>query len=851
MLSLLEWYFTRAPKAQFYFIIHVLTFFEDFIGLRVNLRFLFLPIFNDNSLFGRVMSLIIRITIIVCGFVALTVLSVALLILPVGWFISLILWVKEPFILSIPVLGIIYYFLYSRREPRKLHPHKYQTHELENFAVAEARAFLFPPYNHSYIEELCSTASATHLLQRLTIPVAALREVLLNNTTSESQFDQILAELIRDLKPRFIRPVHIIAVHLLANEAITLQFLQSYKTDLSQLKKYLLWEEYEYLTYHPPLLWDEDYKVNTSGGTNVTWQGTVTPLLNQFSRDLTAHVTSHPIRVIRQYLIDEIEQGLQKNMSASVLLVGEIGVGKDKLAEIIAQEINKGHIKGFLWSKRIVQLDIGSLYAGTTEKGAFEKRVQDIIKEINRSGNIVLYLNDFKSALAITTSGTISLLSLLQEPLANNKLHIIGAVTPKQLTEIENENPSFIQEFTIVHITEPNQAETTNILFNEGLYYEERKKIFIPYPIIDRIYQYANEYIQTDHFPQKGIRLLEDTLTYAGNQRLNTQWNTKYGARSPVLEEHINTVIAQKFHIPVGDTQSDEAQKLLNLEELFAKKVVGQTDAVKAVAEVLRRNRLGLRNKNKPVGSFLFVGPTGVGKTKMAKVLAEEYFGNINQMIRLDMSEFQSSESIERLIGSPALGSNYLTLTQLLRNQPFSLVLLDELEKAHPKILDLFLQVLDDGRLTDSQGETIHCNEAIFIATSNAGTQKITSMFQQDSSPDVYQTINKEIYHILSDQFRIEFLNRFDDIIIFKPLTPTSLRKIVQLELEQITQSLYEDKKIQIHFSDETIKQVINAGYNPELGARPLERAIQEIIESKLATLLLQGKVHPGEEVTL
>ncbi len=850
MIDFLSWYFFRAPKAQLYFIWHVLRILEDLIGLGVNIRFFFAPIFGDKSYFGRIMSFIARTIVIIIGVSVLSTASILLLAIPLAWFLSLAAWIVEPIVLVIPILAIAYYFLYTRKEPTKLYPHKYPTQDLALFAIQEARFFLNSQPDAEYINRLIHTSSTKHFLQRTLLTEPQITELMLTQA-SVVAIEQQLRSLSDTYHLRQIRPIHVLLAHLLARESDLQTLLLKNKTDLEYFKKYINWDEYEYLLHHYPNLWDEDYLLHTSGGTNVTWQGTVTPVLNQFSRDLSAISMQNTKRVIRHELVSEIEQGLQKNMSASVLMVGDIGVGKDTLVEEIAQGINKGDIKGFLWSKRIVQLDIGRLYAGATEKGAFEQRIENIISEINRSGNIVVYLNDFKSALEITAAGTLSLFSILQEPLSRNKLHLIGSLTPQQFKQIEDKNAAFTKEFTIVHVGEPTYNETTSILFNEALEYETKSPIYLPYPIIEKIYNYAKEYVFDDNFPQKGLRLLEDIVAASRTLRTNTHWNTIYGNRTPILEPLINEVVSKKLNIKVGDTEESEANKLLHLEDAFSQKIVGQTEAVSAVAEILRRNRMGLRNKNKPIGSFLFVGPTGVGKTKMAKVLAEEYYGDEARMIRLDMSEFQNQQSIERLIGSASSNTSYLTLTEQLKRQPFSLVLLDELEKAHPQILDIFLQVLDDGRLTDAYGSTVHCNEAIFIATSNAGTQTITDLFQKNASPDSYEQVNKEIYHILDKYFRVEFLNRFDDIIIFKPLTPGLLRKIVDIELTQIAKQLYNEQKITVTFSPQTIDQVIKKGYNPELGARPLQRVLQDTIESNLARQMLENKIQPGETIQI
>jgi ATP-dependent Clp protease ATP-binding subunit ClpA len=823
------------------------------LGLQLNCKFFFSPIFGDRTAIGRLLTLILRSSVIVIGSIVFAFIAITLFLLPILWFLAFPLLIISPAFLLLPLFGLIYYLVFSFSQPEYLIPYKNSSKDINFFADSSTKKLINQAEPNTLIQELIKNPSVIHFLQRILLNGQLLIGDIGDKKLQSSQQIALLNKISSEQQIRQIRPVHIFYELLIENSEIFDIPLKKQQLDIDLIKKYIDWEEFEYKLHNPPKLWDQDYKTFTGGGSNRTWQGTVTPLLNQYCEDLTAHSYQNDRRVVRFNIINQIQQALQKNQTNNVLLVGDIGVGKDTLVQEIAQAIATGHIQGQLWSKRIVKLDTAKLYATSVDQNdSFESRVQNILTEINRSGNIILYLNDFNSAIQTQNSGKISLFALLQQSVSSGNVRIIGAITPREYHSLETTAASFLNQFTTINVPETDLEETTHILHNESLISEMKDGLFFPFPSIESIYKYSLEYFQQDAMPQRAIKLLE-SVTASVHDRRNDEtqvWQTIYGKKIPVLNHTISQVINELIHVPVGEVEKNEATTLLNMESLMQKFLIDQTEAVSALSKALRRNRAGLRNKNKPIGSFLFVGPTGVGKTEMAKTLARIYYGSEKNMFRFDMSEFKELQSIERLIGSPQ-GTSVLTLTEQVKKQPFSLILLDELEKAHPQILDLFLQVLDDGILTDGLGQTVRFNEAIIIATSNANTQEITQMFRNVISDKQYSDIKNKLPQLLSSTYRIEFLNRFDELILFKPLTQQSIEKIVKMQLEKISDTVYQEKKIQISFSESTIKNLVKNGYVKELGARPLQREIQDTLESKIAILLLKNTLQPGESITL
>lgn len=823
----IEWYFIRAPKSQLIFAKHTILLLEDSFGLITNLVYFFKPWYGDTSLVGRVLSIIIRAIVISTGAIVLLCSSLLLLLVPVSWFLSIVLIPVFPLILIIPAFGLVYYFSIAILKPQYIYPYLSKPNSIKDAMHLSARKLLALYPSELFFTELMNNTKLTRFIIKTGIPINPV-------LTQIRQFDKIISqqqllarvyEIAVTHKLRSIRIPHILIALLYETENQITPILESSRISTKDFQYFIDWDNTEYMTSNPPRPYEADFISHTGGGSNRARLGIVTPYLDQVSTDYTRQISTytHRIPVVRPQIINRIESILQKQDGANVILRGDKGTGKEALIWQIAQLIQLGDLHGALWSKRVVGLDV--IASGNIEQ---------IIKEVERSGNIILYINDIIPALNPTSS----LLSLLQEALSQQRCNVIISCTHQEYSVLKESQNKLLSESEVIDVNETSREETLHILHSHALEFENKYQVIIPYLTLKTTYDYSTNYVHDTPFPQKAITLLEDTVIEA--TRISESYTqTPWGPRIIINEPHIAYTLSEKTHIPIGSVQKNEAQRLLTLDSILKQEIVGQSKAIEAVTKVLQRNRAGLRTTTKPVGAFLFAGPTGVGKTHVAKMLAKHYFGSIQTMIRLDMSEYQSPNSIDRLLSDQA---GYLLYH--VRTTPFALVLLDEIEKANPKILDAFLQVLDEGRLTDIHGSTTDFSQTIVIATTNAGNTELSQL------PNDYLYFQKAS-EILHNYFRIEFLNRFDDIIAFTTLSESEIEQIVTLKVVALSQKLYNDKKIHLEVSTETKKWLATFGYSPELGARNLTRLIQDTIETKLAQMILKGELTSGQTAIL
>ncbi len=560
-----------------------------------------------------------------------------------------------------------------------------------------------------------------------------------------------------------------------------------------------------------------------------------TPTLDHFSTDLTlmARHGRLPLVVDREQEIEDVFRVVESGRH-NVILVGEKGVGTTSMLHAIAERMAAEDVPDVIKDKRLVQLSVSSLVSGSGGAGSLEERLQEIIIEIIKSGNIVLAIEDIHELVGVSTvSGeSLDLASILGKVL-ENRAFVAFATTTNEGYRRYIEPSALFTSFERVAVDEVPPEVAIQILESKSGAIEYRHKVFFSYAAIEKIVELSVRYIHDRRLPEKAFTLLEEVGAYVRASK---------GLHAFVTEEDAAAVISRRTNANVAAVSEDEATKLLHLEERMHERMVGQDYAVKAVSNALRRSRAELRDLTRPIGVFLFLGPTGVGKTELAKTVAETYFGNERNMVRLDMSEYQDSSSIARLLGAPPgyQGSTSGYLTEAVRTNPFSLILLDELEKAHPDILNVFLQVFDDGRLTDSAGRTIDFTNSIIIATSNAGTDVIQRRIKEGQQ---IEQIRVELLETtLGRYFRPEFLNRFDDVIVFRPLTEDEIEQIASLLLVKIAQRL-EKRGIALRATPEAIHELAQAGFDPVYGARPLRRVLQENVDNALATFLLTGKL--------
>jgi len=566
---------------------------------------------------------------------------------------------------------------------------------------------------------------------------------------------------------------------------------------------------------------------------NKSYTAIATPTLNRFSSDLTikAKYNKFEICVGREKEISAIFQAWQSG-HAGTLLVGEYGVGKRTIIEGLAQLMVKEDVPKFLQDKRLLELNVSKIISGVNAAEA-SQRLLTCIYEVNRAKNIVLYIENLENLSGISSGSeeSLELTEVLADALDKGALYFVGSITNSNYANYL-ENTALGHVLSTVGVSEPGIDQAICMIESKIGALEARYGIYFSYKAISKAAKISDKYIQNKFLPEKAIDLITATAGRVYQRCLNT------GKDCVCTHNDVSSVVSEELGIPFEKISEDESSKLLNLEKHIHKRLIGQKEAVNAVSNSLRRSRTEIRESNRPIANFLFLGPTGVGKTELAKSVSDIYFGDEKYMIRLDMSEYQHPDSVKKMIGDSEGSLGYLT--EAVRKKPFSLILFDEIEKAHPDILNLFLQMMDDGRLTDGQGRTISFSSSIIIATSNAGALYI----QEAVKKDVEISVIKEalIDEHLNKVLRPELINRFDGVIVFKPLSHEDMLAICKLMVASIAKRL--DKKgIFLEYSDKGIELLAEKGYDPKFGARPLRRLLQERIENEIANLLLAKKI--------
>ncbi|MFH1252834.1 MAG: ATP-dependent Clp protease ATP-binding subunit [Candidatus Uhrbacteria bacterium] len=575
------------------------------------------------------------------------------------------------------------------------------------------------------------------------------------------------------------------------------------------------------------------------GDMNRAMTSVATPMLDRVGDDLTADAVYGrlPMLVGRDNELAEIFRVIEGGHQ-SVVLVGQPGVGKDALLAGIAERMVEEDVPEILKDKRLMALSLPALLSGASPAEA-QERLTSVLIEVARSRNIVLAISDVEKITGITsgTEHTMDLASILADALSRGITFLIATTTPEAYTAAV-ESSALGRVFQKINVPEPEVATAIHILESKMASLENQNGVIFSFDALEKCVTLSDRYLHESFLPAKAFELAQEVA-------LETK--QKKGSNTLVTGDDVARVLAQKTGIPLNKVTEDEREKLLNFEARLHGRVIGQEEAVKAVSSALRRARAELRSGKRPIANFLFLGPTGVGKTELAKAVAEAYFGNEEAMLRFDMSEYQDTASIHRLIGNPDSKEGGL-LTEAVRREPFSIVLLDELEKAHPDILNLFLQVMDDGRLTDAAGRTIDFTSTILIATSNAGTGYIQEAITANQTMEEIKTRLMEVE--LKGTYRPEFLNRFDAVIVFKPLTLDDVRQIAYLMIHQLGERV-EMKGMKFEAEDAAVEELSKKGFDPLFGARPLRRVVQEEVENAIANALLSGDVKPRDTIIL
>ena len=637
-----------------------------------------------------------------------------------------------------------------------------------------------------------------------------------------------------------------------------------------------------------------------------------TPSLDEFGTDLTlaaSELRLDPV-VGREKEIERVIQILARRTKNNPVLLGEPGVGKTAVAEGLAIRIVNSEVPDILENKKIIQLDMGLLIAGTKYRGEFEERLKKIMDEIRQAGNVILVIDEMHTLIgAGAAEGAIDAANILKPALSRGEIQVIGATTSDEYRKYIEKDSALERRFQPVIIEEPSIDETIEIIRGLKPKYEDHHNLIISDDAIIAATKLSSKYINDRFLPDKAIDVIDEasskvrlkvcTLSPEGKElekelkdiirekedairnqeferasalrddeanmkdrirEVSEEWRRQNDANKPtVTEEDVAEVVATMTGVPVTKLTEGESERLLRLEETLHNRVIGQSDAVTAIAKAIRRARVGLKSPNRPIGSFIFSGPTGVGKTELAKALAEAIFGSEDNMIRVDMSEFMEKHSTAKLIGSPPGYVGYDDgghLAELVRKKPYSVILFDEIEKAHPDVFNIMLQILDDGRLTDAKGRHINFKNTVIIMTSNVGASMISTAGKlgfstaETAKQDKYERLKETVNEELKKAFRPEFLNRIDDIIVFSHLSKEEIRQIVDLMMKDLFKRLSE-RDLSIEVTDEVKDYLAKDGYNEAYGARPLRRLIQKKIEDQLAEEILTNAYQPGDTILL
>ena len=639
-----------------------------------------------------------------------------------------------------------------------------------------------------------------------------------------------------------------------------------------------------------------------------------TPTLNQYGTDLTKKAIEGKLDPVigRKDEIQRVIQILSRRTKNNPCLIGEPGVGKTAVAEGLAEKIIAEDVPEMLKNKRVVSLDIASMVAGAKYRGDFEERIKKCLEEVKKAGDVILFIDEVHTIVgAGSAEGAVDAANILKPLLARGEVQVIGATTLNEYRKYIEKDSALERRFSPVTVGEPTNEETTEILKGIRDKYEAHHNVKITDEAIKAAVELSTRYINDRFLPDKAIDLVDEAAsrvkmkTYtqpdtlkkleeeilamdkekddaikvqdfekAANlrdkikvekeklQKEKEKWESKNTKNITTLtEEDIAEVVASWTGVPVKKLTQTENEKLKNLERTLHQRVIGQNEAVDAVAKAIRRGRVGLKDPNRPIGSFLFLGPTGVGKTELSKALAESLFGNEDAMIRIDMSEYMEGHSVSKLIGSPP---GYVgfdeggQLTEKIRRKPYSVILFDEIEKAHPDVMNMLLQILDDGRLTDAQGRTVNFKNTVIIMTSNIGARLITDKTtlgfsakdKKEENQKEYETIKKDVMGELKKQFRPEFINRIDEIIVFHKLNDEDIKQIIDIMLNQVIKRM-KAKNIELEINDSVKELIAKKGVDTNYGARPLKRAIQNILEDKIAEEILDGNIKPNKKAII
>jgi len=585
------------------------------------------------------------------------------------------------------------------------------------------------------------------------------------------------------------------------------------------------------------LKWEKLSKFKPKGDVNRAYTSRPTPVLDEYAEDLTSQAALglFVLSVGKDQEMNKVVEIMERDKATACMILGDPGVGKTRFLRHLATRMVVEDIPGRLYDHRLLSIDLNKVLTRIGTVDSFKQVLQKIFEEVRYSGNVILVLEEFSQILNIREESKLEVVNLIVNAINNLNLRLIATSNNSNYSKYVKPIKSLSALFNVVELKEPSSNVALQILIDEVPRVEKKYKVSVRINSLKRIVEFAPKFDQDRVMPDKGIDLFEEACLSAKNRGL-----------SFLDVSTVDEILSEKVGIKVGNLSEGESHTLMAMSERMHDRVIGQNEAIDAVTSAIKRSRSGLTNSKKPIASFLFYGPTGVGKTEVAKTLADVYYGSENLLIRLDMSEFQEDQNLNRIIGYTDDKGNFIGgyLTEAVRSRPFSLVLLDEIEKANKKVLDLFLQVLDEGTLMDGLGRKVDFTNTIIIMTSNFGSDLIAKEIYEGRK---YHDVEKDVTNKLRESYRIEFLNRFDKLIMFRPLSMMEIEQIVMLMLKKIDDNLMQ-KGIGISWNEATLVELADLGYSEMYGARELKRIVQENIENKLADLIIQGKLRSGSE---
>ncbi|HSX57726.1 MAG TPA: ATP-dependent Clp protease ATP-binding subunit [Candidatus Saccharimonadales bacterium] len=572
------------------------------------------------------------------------------------------------------------------------------------------------------------------------------------------------------------------------------------------------------------------------------WMGGWTLETEKYTKDINTEVLKRSeeyFLVGRGKEVSQLEQVLLRTSKRNAILLGEPGLGKTTIVYSLARKSVIGELPVELSYKRFMELDLTSINASANE-GEIEQRLKNILVEVSHAGDVVLFVPNIENLAGALEGGKFDISGLLSQTLKDINLQVIGTSTRAAFHKYIEDKAVFADSFEVIDVTEPNTDEAIRILEEATHLIESKTGVKITYKAILKAVELSERYLIDKVLPGKAINLVDEAAA-----------NIALSGKKLLEESDIEHIISDKAKVPAGLATGEEKDKLLQLEKVLHQRIVSQDEAISAISQAVRRARTLKRDSKKPIGVFLFLGPTGVGKTETAKALAEVYYGSEERILRFDMSEFNQENSVYRLIGSPPGSSEFKEggqLTEAVRVNPFSLILLDELEKAHSKVLEIFLAIFDEGRITDSSGRPISFTNTIIIGTSNAGAEYIREQINSGNPADLKKSLIEKL--LTENTFRPEFINRFDDVIVYRPLDQIEVTKVVEMLLNNLARRL-EKQDLTVKFTPALVTFLAKIGYDPQFGARPLQRAIQDQVEAKISQAILEGKLARGAKTTV